>query len=74
MTYDESIVLIRELMSVKSKEELQDKMGDYLSRVDATFFSTVNQVVARLHAQGKPGAAQQLGAIGDSLARLRFMI
>ncbi len=74
MTYDQSMSLIRELMSAKSKEELQDKMGEVMSRVDATFFSTVNQVVARLDAQGKHDAARRLSAIGDSLARLRFMI
>jgi hypothetical protein len=74
MTYDESISLIRELMAAQTKEELQDRMGEHMSRVDATFFSTLNQVVARLDAQGKHDAARHLSTVGDSLARLRFMI
>ena len=49
MTYEESISVIRELMAAKSTEDLQAKMGAHMSQVDATFFSTVNQVVARLH-------------------------
>src|SRR5712692_9234386 len=74
MTDQESIALIKELIAVKSKEELQQKMGENLSRVDSTFFSVVNEVAAHLRAQGKADAARQLNAIGDSLARLRFMI
>ncbi|MCA1553785.1 MAG: hypothetical protein LC737_05360 [Chloroflexi bacterium] len=74
MTYDEAVQLIRELMSATSKEELQTRIGDNLPRVDATFFQTVNQVVTRLHTQGKHDAARHLSAIGDSLARLRFII
>ena len=74
MTYPESVTLIKELMAVKSKEELQQKMGDNMGRVDSTFFTVVNDVVAQLRKQGKADAAQHLSAIGDSLARLRFMI
>ena len=74
MTYEDSLSLIRALMAAKSTEELQDTMGAHMSEVDATFFSTVNQVVARLHERGKHDAARQLIAVGDSLARLRFMI
>ncbi len=61
-------------MVVKSKEELQEKMGENMSRLDSTFFSVVNEVAAQLRAQGKADAARHLSAIGDSLARLRFMI
>ena len=74
MTYDESIALIKELMAAKSKEDLQLKMGENMTRVDSTFFSAVNQVTAKLRAQGKTEAAQALTSISDSLARLRFMI
>jgi hypothetical protein len=74
MTYEESLSLIRELMAAKSTEDLQEKMGAHMSQVDATFFSTVNQVVVRLHERGKHDAARHLSAVGDSLARLRFMI
>lgn len=74
MTYPESVVLIKELMAAKTTEELQDKMGEHMSRVDITFFTVVNDVAARLRAQGKADAARHLTEIGDSLARLRFMI
>ncbi len=74
MTYQDSIALIKELMAVKSKEELQEKMGANLSRVDGTFFSVLNDVAAQLRAQGRTDAARHLTNIGDSLARLRFMI
>jgi hypothetical protein len=74
MTYQESFELIKELMAVKSKEELQDKMGENMGRVDGTFFSVAGEVAARLRAQGKTDAAERLGQIADALARLRFMI
>ena len=74
MTQQESIALIKELMAAKSKEELQEKMGEHMSRVDATFFMVVNDVAAQLRAQGKADAARHLTSIGDALARLRFMI
>ena len=74
MTYDESMALIKELMAAKSKEDLQLKMGENMTRVDGTFFSVVGQVTTRLRAQGKNDAALALSSISDSLARLRFMI
>jgi hypothetical protein len=74
MTYQESYALIKELMAVKTKDELQDKMGENMGRVDGTFFTVVDAVSARLRAQGKADAANHLGQIGDALARLRFMI
>ena len=74
MTYDESMALIKDLMSAKSKEDLQLKMGENMTRVDGTFFTVVGQVTTRLRAQGKNDAAQALSSISDSLARLRFMI
>jgi len=74
MTYQESYALIKELMAVKTKDELQDKMGENMGRVDGTFFTVVGAVSARLRAQGKADAANHLGQIGDALARLRFMI
>ena len=37
MTYQESYALIKELMAVKTKDELQDKMGEHMARVDGTF-------------------------------------
>ena len=74
MTYQESYALIKELMAVKSKDELQDKMGESMGRVDGTFFSVVGEVTTQLRAQGKPQAAEHLSQIGDALARLRFMI
>ena len=74
MTYDESMALIKELMAAKSKEDLQTRMGENMTRVDGPFFTVVSQVTARLRAQGKSDAAQHLTAISDSLARLRFMI
>lgn len=74
MTYQESYALIKELMAVKTKDELQDKMGENMARVDGTFFTVVGEVAARLRAQGKGHAADHLSQIGDALARLRFMI
>ena len=74
MTYQESYALIKELMAVKTKDELQDKMGENMGRVDGTFFTVVGEVAGRLRAQGKTDAADHLGQIGDALARLRFMI
>ncbi|MEP7200078.1 MAG: hypothetical protein ABI874_09690 [Chloroflexota bacterium] len=74
MTYQESIATIKELMAAKTKEELQDKMGEHMSRVDGTFFLVVNDVAGKLRAQDKADAARHLTEIGDSLARLRFMI
>ena len=74
MTYQESYALIKELMAVKTKDELQDKMGESMGRVDGTFFSVVGEVTTKLRAQGKPQAAEHLSQIGDALARLRFMI
>jgi len=74
MTYQESVVLIKELMAAKSKDELQIKFGEAVDKVDATFFMVVNDVAAKLRQQGKPDAAQHLTNIGDTLARLRFMI
>lgn len=74
MTDEESIALIKQLMAAKTTEELQEKMGEQMSRVDGAFFNVLNQVVTRLRAQGKTDAAQHLTNIGDALARLRFMI
>jgi hypothetical protein len=74
MTYQESIAVIKELLAAKTKEELQDRLGVHMSRVDGAFFSVVNDVAQQLRAQGKPAAAQHLTNIGDALARLRFMI
>jgi len=74
MTYQESYALIKELMAVKTKDELQDKMGEHMGRVDGTFFTVVGEITARLRTQGKVDAADHLNQIGDALARLRFMI
>jgi site-specific recombinase len=74
MTYDESVALIKDLMSATTKDELQGKLGENVEKVDATFFMVVNDVAASLRAQGKPNAARRLTQIGDTLARLRFMI
>ena len=74
MTDQESIALIKQLMAVKTKEALQEKMGEHMSQVDSTFFNVLSHVAAQLRAQGKADAAQHLSNIGDSLARLRFMI
>ncbi|MBI5877762.1 MAG: hypothetical protein HZB53_08935 [Chloroflexi bacterium] len=61
-------------MAAKSKDDLQIKFGEAVDKVDATFFMVVNDVVAKLRKDGKVDAAQHLTKIGDSLARLRFMI
>ncbi len=74
MTYQESVTLIKELMAAKSKDDLQIQLGNAVDKVDATFFMVVNDVAAKLRQQGKADAAQHLTNIGDSLARLRFMI
>ena len=70
----EDAILVATRKYYKSTEDLQAKMGAHMSDVDATFFNTVNQVVARLHERGKHDAARHLSAVGDSFARLRFMI
>ncbi len=74
MTYQESVILIKELMAAKSKDDLQIQLGNAVDKVDATFFMVVNDVAAKLRKQGKADAAKHLTDIGDSLARLRFMI
>ncbi len=74
MTHQEAQELIKELIQVKDKDELQQIVSTNVSRCDGVFFAELEAVVEQFQAKGDESSARKLQELGDFMARLRFMI
>lgn len=74
MTEEQARDIIRKLASAKDKEELQKRIGQYISVCDDVFFSVLSDIVEEKREGGDELNARKLQAMGDMMARLRFLI
>jgi hypothetical protein len=74
MTYQQARALLKKLIEAKDKDELQTLISAYVSSCDGVFFAELETMVEQFRARGDEGSAQKLKALGDYMARLRFMI
>jgi hypothetical protein len=74
MTEEQARDIIRKLASAKDKEELQKLIGKYISVCDDVFFRVLSDIVEQKREEGKEPDARKLEAMGDMMARLRFLI
>jgi hypothetical protein len=74
MNQQESIDLVRQILSARDDDELTQIISLNLGRVDGTFFGVLNASVKQLEREGKPNIARSLQAIGDRLLRMKTLI
>jgi hypothetical protein len=74
MTYQEARALLKKLIGAKDKDELQKIISSNISACDGVFFAELDSFVEQFRAKGDEASAQKLKALGDYMARLRFMI
>ncbi|MCB0194539.1 MAG: hypothetical protein KDJ65_21495 [Anaerolineae bacterium] len=74
MTYQQARALLKKLINAKDKDELQRVISNNVSSCDGVFFAELEAVVDQFRAKGDEASAQKLKALGDYMARLRFMI
>jgi len=74
MTYQQARALLKKLIEAKDKDELQQLISSNISACDGVFFAELEGLVQQFQARGDEASAQKLKALGDYMARLRFMI
>jgi hypothetical protein len=74
MTYQQAQALLKKLIGAKDKLELQQLISDNISVCDGVFFAELEGLVEQFRARGDEASAQKLKALGDYMARLRFLI
>jgi hypothetical protein len=74
MTYQQARALLKKLIEAKNKDELQQLISSNISACDGVFFAELDGLVQQFQARGDEASAQKLKALGDYMARLRFMI
>jgi uncharacterized protein YPO0396 len=74
LTEEQARDIIHQLVSAKSREELQKLIGRYISVCDDVFFSVLSDVVEQMRVQEDESNARKLQEMGDAMARLRFII
>ncbi|MCB0214378.1 MAG: hypothetical protein KDJ52_33875, partial [Anaerolineae bacterium] len=72
--YQQARALLKKLINAKDKDELQKIISNNVSSCDGVFFAELEAVVDQFRARGDEASAQKLKALGDYMARLRFMI
>lgn len=74
MTYQQARSLLKKLIEARNKDELQQIISLHLSACDGVFFAELEGLVEQFRSRGDEASAQKLKALGDYMARLRFMI
>lgn len=74
MTYQQARTLLKKLINAKDKDELQKVISNNVSSCDGVFFAELEATVEQFRARGDEASAQKLKALGDYMARLRFVI
>jgi hypothetical protein len=74
MTYQQAQALLKKIIQAKDKDELQEVISNNISACDGVFFAELEVMVERFQAKGDEASAHKLKALGDYMARLRFMI
>ena len=74
MTYQQAQALLKKIIRAKDKDELQEIISDNISACDGVFFAELEEMVERFRTKGDEASAYKLKALGDYMARLRFMI
>jgi hypothetical protein len=74
MTYQQARALLKQLIEAKDKDELQKIISHNISSCEGVFFAELEGMVEQFRARGDEASAQKLKALGDYMARLRFMI
>jgi hypothetical protein len=74
MTQQEAQNLLKQMSQAKNKDELQQLISRNVGCCDSVFFTELETLAARYRAQNDESSARKLKDLGDTLARLRFMI
>lgn len=74
MTYQQAQALLKKIITAKDKDELQQLISHNISVCDGVFFAELEATVEQFRAKGDEASANKLKALGDYMARLRFMI
>jgi hypothetical protein len=74
MTHQQAHTLLKKIIQAKNQDELQQIIANNLSSCDGVFFAELEATVEQYRARGDESSAEKLKALGDYLARLRFMI
>jgi hypothetical protein len=74
MTHQQAHNLLKKLIQAKDREELQQIISNNIGSCDGVFFAELEATVEQFRTRGDEGSAQKLKALGDYMARLRFMI
>jgi hypothetical protein len=74
MTYQQAQALLKKIIQAKGKDDLQEIISNNISACDGVFFAELEVMVERFRAKGDESSADKLKALGDYMARLRFMI
>jgi hypothetical protein len=74
MTYQQAQALLKKIIQAKDKDELQKIVSDKIIACDGVFFAEFEGMVERFRVKGDEASAHKLKALGDYMARLRFMI
>jgi hypothetical protein len=74
MTYQQAQALLKKIVTAKDKDELQQLISNNISACDGVFFAELEAAVEQFRVKGDESSANKLKALGDHMARLRFMI
>ena len=74
MTVQQARDLLRKLVAASDGDELKKIVADHIMWCDGTFFAELDSLVEEFHRRGDDASAAKLKALGDYMARLRFMI
>lgn len=74
MTVQQAQSLLKKIVNAKNGDELQKIVADNVMWCDGVFFAELEAVIEAYQQRGDTGSAQKLKALGDYMARLRFMI
>ncbi|MFQ5577751.1 MAG: hypothetical protein ACE5G8_12285 [Anaerolineae bacterium] len=74
MTVQQAHDLLRKIVNAPDGDELKQIIAANVMWCDGMFFAELERMVDTFTARGDASSAQKLKAVGDYMARLRFMI
>lgn len=74
MTHQEAQEVIKKIIRARDRDELQKIISSNISACDGIFFAELEDVVEQFRSRNDEASARKLKEVGDSMARLRFLI
>ncbi len=74
MTVQQAQSLLKKIVNAKNGDELQKIVAENVMWCDGVFFAELDSVIDEYKSRGDTASAEKLKALGDYMARLRFMI